>query len=176
MEDNLIYIIYIVLAILWAIFKPKKKKKQEELPFEDEYPPSGSEAQNPNEPPLSFEEILAQLSGQPVKKQEQEQILEEEEELPVRTYSSPFREEAQPEAESLSPAYEVKQPADEPLSETRKSSESLMKSVENADKERLGAFRMPKKKKSASKYGKRLRSKGGLKDAVIMAEIINRKY
>ncbi|ADR20085.1 hypothetical protein MATR_23050 [Marivirga tractuosa] len=180
MEDYKI-LIYIVLSILYFLFKGRGKKKK---PVTRKKADSQQAEQSSNQKkrPKSFEELLAELSGENLEKEEETQsgdeILRESEE--IKSLSEQVDE--RPMHQQVS--QEDYENADETLKELYKKGEKL-KSIDelvNIDKvsTQSNRFKEFEDQSNENQFAQEIRE--GLSDpesakkAIVYAEILNRKY
>lgn len=161
MDDigNLIYVLLFVIWVLYRIFGPGKKQIQKPLPPIDEtasVPGNGDSRRQP----VTFEDILRELTGAPApaaetKSQEPEIIYREPE--PEGTYDLEEYETTGVATSSISPA-----PAFPELKSKK------IEVVETPG--RKGGVQ------AAREVRKMLRSKNGLRKAIILKEILDKPY
>jgi|TARA_R100000789_G_C2984667_1_gene144465 hypothetical protein len=177
MEDYKI-LIYIVLSILYFLFKGRGKKKK---PVTRKEADSQQAEQSPNEKrrPKSFEELLAELSGESQGKgEEDEEILRESEE--IKSISEQVDERPMHQEVSR----EEYENADETLKELYKKGEKLKSIDELVDIEKVttqsNRFKEFEDDSNENQFAQEIRE--GLSDpesakkAIVYAEILNRKY
>lgn len=159
--DNLDVILYIVFGIIWLVarlLKGKDKKQREFSSGEGTAEASGTSQPKPKKQ-LTFEDILRQLGD-----------FDEEtdvQETPV------VKEPAvqKPVAKAVSPYEEYNQASN--LEERARQNSELHSVMDEGDAVKFEDYKV---KKSKNKYAKLLKSKDGIKNAIILSEIINRKY
>lgn len=176
MEDYK-FLIYLALSILWFLFRNKKKKPKNQRPN----PQQGREEQSSQEKrPKTFEEILQELSGgsseksespQPVPEKRPETSYEFDQE--VRSYDDQV-EEGIPMDNSY---------MDDTLKDLYKKGEQLKSIDELVDIEkvetssRFKSFEEEEEDNSfATDIKRSLSEPESAKKAIILSEILNRKY
>lgn len=174
MDDSLIYIIVLIIVYIVQFFM--KKKEEPGTPA----PPDQKTSERPAKRPASLEELLQEMV---TAAKGEEVVVKEEEAMPEPEPQS--MEEYRPQYETLEDPYFQYQ-ADRDA-EARSIYED---SIRNADKfktldEQVNIedikikFDEPanqEKSLAASKYAKMFQNPESLKDAIIMSEILNRKY
>ena len=166
MDDigNLLYIAVFIIWFLYRLFgKGGKKPARPMPPFDPSAPPpepmedipSEPRSKRPSTPPITFEDILRELTGAP---QSEPQTTETYEHLP--------------EVEPLS--HEV----EETSFEVMETPEPSAKRSQIVDQGKFKEFEIHKERssKAARAAFKLMRSKQGARQAFIMKEIFDRKY
>jgi len=183
MEDYKI-LIYIVLSILYFLFKGRGKKKKAVTRKQNESK-TAEQGSSGQRRPKSFEELLAELSGEKQQKDRQDadrpddgEILKESEE--IKSLSDQVEE--RPMHQEVS--QEDYENADETLKELYKKGERLKSIDELVDIEEVATqsnrFKEFDKKEDDNLFAREIRE--GLSDpesakkAIVYAEILNRKY
>ena len=162
MDDigNLVYIIVFIIWFLYRTFGKGSKKRTKPFPSGDGQPStrpapkSGPTEATP--PPVTFEDILRELTGAPPAPQPE--VLEEESELTSRGYYPEVDQE---------PAFEVLEPKMEVPEIPKVRTDWRFKEFE---------VKREKSSKAARAAFKALRSKQGARQAFLMKEIFDRKY
>ena len=164
MDDigNLVYLLVFIIWFLYKIFGKRKKKTTRPLPPVDtrapEPKPQEQSSRDSTSPPITFEDVLRELTGtRPVTVTEPEEIDETPELYPV--------EDIPPTTEETS--FEV--------------FETTAETQPAKGRQVLGdfsAYKITKEhsSKAAREVFKMLRSKNGLKKAIILKEILDRPY
>ncbi len=164
MDDigNLVYLLVFIIWFLYKIFGKGKKKTTRPLPPVDtsapEPKPQEQSSRDSTSPPITFEDVLRELTGtRPVTVTEPEEIDETPELYPV--------EDIPPTMEETS--FEV--------------FETTAETQPAKGRQVLGdfsAYKITKEhsSKAAREVFKMLRSKNGLKKAIILKEILDRPY
>ena len=165
--DDIGNLVYILVFIIWFLYRAfskggKKPVKPASPPGQGRPHPGPARESGPSQstpPPVTFEDILRELTGAPP--QTIERAPEVVEEIP-ETYSTEYYPE--PEEET---AFEVLEPAPETPATTLHTGSSRFK-----------VFEVKKKRssKSARQALKMFKSKQGVRQAFIMKEIFDRKY
>ena len=190
-------IIYIVFAIIYFVVRMLKKKQQPpdatERDFEQE---TGQGGQPTSERPVSFEDLLRELTGQ--KQPQQAAPPPEETPAPARNQRRDFQfpsdgdnyEDVHEEWEDKEVAVlkegstnrvfadeESKRIYEQSISQVKNQEDELEKQLERA-KSRFKAFEIQEEETSAvrEEIVEMLQSKDGAKKAIILSEILNRKY
>ena len=181
MEDYKV-LIYLVLSILYFLFKGRGKKKKpvtREKSDSQEVPQTSGEKRRPK----SFEELLAELSGEnPNARQEsqdsEEEILTDSDEI------KPLSEQVEERPMNQQVSQEEYENADETLKELYRKGEKLKSIDELVDIEDVSVqsnrFVEFEDKEEENSFAKQIRE--GLSDpenakkAIVYAEILNRKY
>ncbi|BDC98766.1 hypothetical protein PEPS_10470 [Persicobacter psychrovividus] len=166
--------IYIIGGILWFIYKVlgKKKPQASDQLYEEE---SGSTAQQEDE----FQKLLNEMMGKPaeVKPQnsfeDKDNLFDDEDDFYENKEASIWEEDID-ELPVETPPITALPAEDENPYERFQSISDRQIGEETAEE----VFVIKKKKPSrpSSPTKKLLRSKGGLKQAVILSEVLNRKY
>ncbi|SMG08669.1 hypothetical protein SAMN05661096_00149 [Marivirga sericea] len=181
MEDYKI-LIYIVLSILYFLFKGRGKKKKPDTRKKEESQ-STEQTSEGKRRPKSFEELLAELSGE----NQQRSIESQNESGEILTDSEdirPLSEQVDERPINQEVSQKDYENADETLKELYKKGEKLKSIDELVDIEEVSTqsnrFREFDDKKSENLFAKEIRE--GLSDpesakkAIVYAEILNRKY
>lgn len=164
MDDigNLVYILVFIVWFLYRTFGKGSKKRTKPFPSGDGQPsPRPTSKSGPTEatpPPVTFEDILRELTGAPPAPQPQPEVLEEESESTARGYYPEVDQE---------PAFEVL--------ETKMEVPKVPK-VQPDWRFKEFAVKRDKSSKAARAAIKAFRSKQGARQAFIMKEIFDRKY
>lgn len=156
-KELLFYIIFVVIALLTRVFK----KKGETPPAQAKKPKSN----NSGKPPISFEDLLKEFEqgGSSSRKQQPE---------PVEEYE--FAQEY-PDDDEIQQVYE----SSVRDAERMKTIDEL---VDLEDNRHSGSFRHfvgyaeHEKEEEENEFMEMLRDADGAKKAIVMSEIINRKY
>jgi hypothetical protein len=182
MEDYKI-LIYIVLSILYFLFKGRGKKKK---PVTRKKADSQQTEQSSNEKrrPKSFEELLAELSGESQEKEEASQRSYGDEILTESEKIKPLSDQVEERPMHQDVSQEDYENADETLKELYKKGEKLKSIDELVDIEEVTTqsdrFKEFEAKESENQFAREIRE--GLSDpesakkAIVYAEILNRKY
>lgn len=190
-------IIYIVFAIIYFVVRMLKKKQQPpdatERDFEQE---AGQGGQPTSERPVSFEDLLRELTGQ--KQPQQASPPPEEPRAPGRNQRRAFQfpsdgdnyEDVHEEWEDKDVAVlkegsttrvfadeESKRIYEQSISQVKSQEDELGKQLEKA-KSRFKEFEIQEEETSAvrEEIVEMLQSSEGAKKAIILSEILNRKY
>lgn len=176
MEDYKI-LIYIVLSILYFLFKGRGKKKKPVTRKETDSQ-QAEQRSNDKRRPKSFEELLAELSGENQAMEGEDEILRESEE--IRSLSDQVDERPMHQEVSR----EDYENADETLKELYKKGEKLKSIDELVDIEEVttqsNRFKEFEDDSNENQFAQEIRE--GLSDpenakkAIVYAEILNRKY
>lgn len=191
-------IIYIVFAIIYFVVRMLKKKQQPpdatERDFEQE---TGQGGQPTSERPVSFEDLLRELTGQK-QPQQAPPPPPEETRAPARNQRRDFQfpsdgdnyEDVQEEWEDKEVAVlkegsttrvfadeESKRIYEKSISQVKNQEDELEKQLERA-KSRFKEFEIQEEQTSAvrEEIVEMLQSSEGAKKAIILSEILNRKY
>jgi len=183
MEDYKI-LIYIVLSILYFLFKGRGKKKKP-VTRRKTQPQQAEQDSSGKNKPKSFEELLAELSGENQRKEGEAsqsrgegEILSESEEI------KPLSEQVEERPIHQEVSREEYENADETLKELYKKGEKLKSIDELVDIEEVSAksdrFREFEQENEENIFAKEIRegltNPDGAKKAIVYAEIFNRKY
>ncbi|WP_296621590.1 hypothetical protein [Marivirga sp.] len=179
MEDYKI-LIYIVLSILYFLFKGRGKKKKPVTRKKAE-PQSSEQNSGEKRRPKSFEELLAELSGENPSKepyQDEDEILGEGDEI------KPLSDKVDERPLNQEVSQEEYENADETLKELYKKGEKLKSIDELVDIEEVttqsNRFKEFDETVDENSFAREIRE--GLSDpesakkAIVYAEIFNRKY
>ncbi|WKK83777.2 hypothetical protein QYS48_16030 [Marivirga arenosa] len=177
--DDYKILIYIVLSILYFLFKGKGKKEKPVTRKEVQKSPSSDQAKENR--PKTFEEILAELSGH---NQEEQSTNEEETILRDGDEIKPLSDQVEERPMDQEVSAEDYRNADETLKELYKKGEKLKSIDELVDIEeveiRSNRFAEFEDKSDDNNFAREIRE--GLSDpesakkAIVYAEILNRKY
>ncbi|WKV11965.1 hypothetical protein [Marivirga harenae] len=182
MEDYKI-LIYIVLSILYFLFKGRGKKKK---PVTRKRTDAQEADQSSNEKrrPKSFEELLAELSGESQEPEERSKRSKDDEILTDSENIKPLSDQVEERPMHQEISQEDFENADETLKELYKKGEKLKSIDELVDIEEVSTqsdrFRGFEVEKGENLFAKEIRE--GLSDpesakkAIVYAEILNRKY
>jgi hypothetical protein len=180
--DDYKILIYVVLSILYFLFKGRGKKKK---PVTRKKEQSQSAEQNSGEKrkPKSFEELLAELSGQDQSKEENTEY-EEEEILTESKEIKPLSEQVKERPINQQVSQEDYENADETLKELYKKGEKLKSIDELVDINEVSAqsdrFKEFEQAENENQFAKEIReglsNPDSAKKAIVYAEIFNRKY
>lgn len=175
MEDYKI-LIYIVLSILYFLFKGRGKKKKP-VTRKNTQPQTTNQDAGEKRRPKSFEELLAELSGEN-QQQDDDEILREGEEI------KPLSEQVDKRPLDQEVSREDYENADETLKELYKKGERLKSIDQLVDIEEVSTqsnrFEEFEDEKEDNQFAREIRE--GLSDpesakkAIVYAEILNRKY
>jgi len=183
MEDYKI-LIYIVLSILYFLFKGRGKKKKP-VTRRKAQPQQAEQDSSGKKKPKSFEELLAELSGENREEEERTsqssgegEILSESEEI------KPLSEQVDERPIHQEVSQEEYENADETLKELYKKGERLKSIDELVDIEKVSAksdrFREFERENEENVFAKEIReglsNPDSAKKAIVYAEIFNRKY
>ncbi len=179
MEDLQIYI-YIALAAIYFLsraFKGKKSKQSPgKLPDSDQYNDQ-PEDQSQRERPISFEDLLREFSGQKEKRElekyeeaDVEEIIDYEEEIVPEEIKQPSY------AAYNDPGYGKYAETSQEKNKYKTLSEEI--EIEELNKERFIEYKRDENTSSnnASRIRKFLQDKDSIKDAIILKEVLDRKY
>ncbi len=180
MEDYKI-LIYIVLSILYFLFKGRGKKKKP-VTRKNTQPQQTEQNSGEKKRPKSFEELLAELSGENQEKEEaskyDDEILTDKEEI------KPLSEQVDERPIHQEVSQRDYENADETLKELYKKGERLKSIDELVDIEEVAAqsnrFKQFNDEVNDNQFAREIRE--GLSDpesakkAIVYAEILNRKY
>lgn len=167
--DNLENYLYIALALIYIISRVLKARSKQHQAQQPTRPQQHTQTTNPNNQPqprkaFSFEDILKEFE-----KNLAGEEFEEEKALPVEEmpYEKTTRMEQPREKEMPSPyeTYEGISYESPIISEPKKELEVFSRNEKYSIKEDL-----------ASQYIKMLQDPDGFKNAIVLSEIINRKY
>ena len=164
MDDigNLVYILVFVVWFLYKIFWKGKKKPASPLPSvgpsDQEPKPQEQSTRDATPPPITFEDVLRELTG-----------------APPATLTEPDKIDEIPE---LYPVEDIPPTMEETsfeVFETSAETKPATGQVLNAD---FSAYDIRKEQgsKAAREVFKMLKSKNGLKKAIILKEILDRPY
>ena len=179
MDDLQIYI-YLALAAIYFLSRAFKSKKRSQspgkLPDSDPYNEMPEE-QSQRDRPMTFEDLLKEFSGK-----KEERKLEEYEETEESEMSS--YEEEMVTQDSIQPSYDTyNDPGYINYDEVYQGKDKIKTLdeqviVEKLDKERHDKYKIIKVKSAnyASRIRKILHSKDSIKDAIILKEVLDRKY
>ncbi len=183
MDEKIIF--YIVLGIVYFIFNALRKKKPEDEPGADQ-PRPGKGANRPQ--PVSFEDLLREITEgkvhqeknqPPVTRQHDTQRLPVPSARPVSTYNTTSEEEENSleqvifDDDRSNRAYEEAKK----MAFYRPSLEETMK-LDDVDVtySRFKEFEKKKPDNQLQSYIKELKDPKGFKKALILSEVLNRKY
>ncbi len=162
MDDigNLVYILVFVIWFLYKTFGKGKKKTAKPLaPFDPGAPaPDSKESYNqPDSPPMTFEDVLRQLTGAPSVPRKRPEIYQAPDPYPVEDIPNSMEETS----------FEVY--------DTPRESQPVTDTVMTG---RASGYELPKARSSKAAKGalRMLKTKQGAKQAFIMKEIFDRKY
>ncbi len=175
MEDYK-FLIYIALSILYFLFKGIGKKKKPVIRKKTNTADSTT-----HEKPKSFEEILAELTGQ--KREEELQELEDAEEVPYEPYKSPLNTEVEERPLNQTVSDEEYENADSTLKELYRKGEKLKtidELVDIKETEITSAIAADSSRNKTNNLASEIRNDfdnpDTVKKAFIYSEIFNRKY
>lgn len=161
--DDIANLAYVLIFVVWFLYKTfvKGKKQSRPLPpFDQRAPePTQQRSRESTSPPISFEDVLRELTGAPPVTAKEPEIIEETlEPYPIEDIHSSMEE----------PSFEVFGTPDE-------TQPAVSRQVLNAD---FSAYKVRKERSSKAARGalRMLKTKQGAKQAFIMKEIFDRKY
>jgi hypothetical protein len=185
MEDYKI-LIYIVLSILYFLFKGRGKKKKpvtRQSQPQTNQPQANSDSQPQKKKSKSFEELLAELSGENVEREEGEgyggeEVLTEKEKI------KPLSEQVKERPINQQVSREEYENADETLKELYKKGERLKSIDQLVDIDEVAVqsdrFSEFEDEKDGNQFAREIReglsNPDSAKKAIVYAEIFNRKY
>jgi len=180
MEDYKI-LIYIVLSILYFLFKGKGKKKK---PVTRKKTQSAEQNSQEKRRPKSFEELLSELSGENQKKEEFSGRNGGEEILRERESIKPLSDQVDERPINQEISREEYENADETLKELFKKGEKLKSIDELVDIQEVSTqsnrFKEFNEQEDENHFAREIReglsNPESAKKAIIYAEIFNRKY
>ncbi len=164
MDDigNLVYILVIIILFLYKIFWKGKKKPASPLPPVDtstpEPKPQERSTRDATPPPITFQDVLRELTGTP----------------PV-TVTEPEKIDEIPE---LYPVEDIPPTTEETSFEVFETTAETQPAKGRQVLDDFSAYKVTKEhsSKAAREVFKMLRSKNGLKKAIILKEILDRPY
>jgi hypothetical protein len=164
MDDigNLAYIIVFIIWFLYRTFGKGSKKASKPKPTNQDQttrPEPGSGPTEATPPPITFEDILRELTGAPA-------APPQEEPRPM-TYDEPHPFDADYYPEEEESTFEVLRPSEEVVSEPEAQPDLRFKEFD---------IHRNKSSKAARAAFKAFRSRQGARQAFIMKEIFDRKY
>lgn len=181
MEDYKI-LIYIVLSILYFLFKGRGKKKKP-VTRKNTQPKQSEQTSSEKKRPKSFEELLAELSGESQQQQEDPQN-ESGDILPDKEEIKPLSEQVDERPMDQEVSQKDYENADETLKELYKKGERLKSIDELVDIDKVtnesNRFKAFDDEVKDNQFAREIRE--GLSDpesakkAIVYAEILNRKY
>lgn len=183
MEDYKI-LIYVVLSVLYFIFKGRGKKKKP-VTREKTEPQSTTQGSTEKKKPKSFEDILAELSGENQENRDPSQYENEDEEILLdKRNIKPLSEQVEERPIHQDVSKQDFENADDTLKELYKKGERLKSIDELVDIEEVAIqsdrFKEFDDTKDENQFAREIRE--GLSDpesakkAIVYAEIFNRKY
>ena len=178
--DDLELYIYIALGVIYFLSRAFRKKKQVAPPQNKRKADSGEDyAGAPQkEKTVTFEDLLREFTGQ---KEEPEYDYVEEAEEPDRSYDeeSYYREEEQ-NAEEYTATEEVEYKSYDEVYNVSKDLKTLDEQVDLklAEKKRFDKYKIEEGVNihTAKRFRELLQNKDSIKDAIILKEILDRKY
>ncbi|WMN10801.1 hypothetical protein QYS49_36015 [Marivirga salinae] len=182
MEDYKI-LIYIVLSILYFLFKGRGKKKKP-VTRKNTQPQQTEQNSGEKKRPKSFEELLAELSGENQEKEEASKYEDDDEILTDKEEIKPLSEQVDERPMRQEVNQRDYENADETLKELYKKGERLKSIDELVDIEEVATqsnrFNEFSDEDNNNQFAREIRE--GLSDpesakkAIVYAEILNRKY
>ena len=163
MDDigNLVYVLVFVIWFLYKTFGKGKKKTTRPLPpFDQSTPepePQDQSSRDSTSPPMTFEDVLRELTGAPAVPRKRPEIYQEPDPYPVEDIPTSMEETSFEVYETP----EEKQPPTNAVMTERASNYALTKE---------------RSSKAAREALKMLKTRQGAKQAFIMKEIFDRKY
>lgn len=182
MEDYKI-LIYIVLSILYFLFKGRGKKKKP-VTRKNTQSPQTDQSSGEKRKPKSFEELLAELSGESQEREKNIQYEEDDEILTDKKEIKSLSDQVDERPMHQEVSQEDYENADETLKELYKKGERLKSIDELVDIDEVAMqsnrFKEFEDEKEDNQFAREIRE--GLSDpesakkAIVYAEILNRKY
>ena len=176
--DDLQIIIYIVFIVLYLLSRALRKKKpvvgDDSHTQETPGSLSTSSESKPRKRPTTFEELLRELEGHP---QETEEI-KEEPQVHAEQEKEPVVEETAMIEESLHASPTVNPQWEKYMKEGGLQSLDETVDLDAQLRKRFDTYKISRKDNihTASRYRELLRSRDSVKDAIILKEILDRKY
>ena len=174
-----LYIIIGLIYFLSRVLKKQEPQPKKEVQTRDAGPRQGSRPNTEKAPPLTFEELLREITEA---KQSPKPVYQPEPEEKVIDYDDELAEEAQ-DLEEVDYDYRKKDKLYEEYEEAKKTAfvrpslEETM-NLRNTDVQfgKFKAFEQSTQRNLLEEYTKDFHDPEGLKKAVVMSEILNRKF
>lgn len=177
--DDIQFWVYVVFAVIWVVARALRKKSRETTKSR---PKSPLETEDSQEAPVSFEELLEEITGRKSLKEEQKPIETYQED--VGHNSGPYGEEEDRAEESIKSEGSKRHFADD---ESRRVYEESIKRAEQQEEfepaEGYQSIKLVSRKEEeeeSSGFSKEIAEMfsdtDGARKAVILGEILNRKY
>ena len=165
MDNDFSTILYIIFGVVYVLFqafnKKKKKQRQQEAAQPTEYQP---EADTPTkQPPVSFEDLLKELTGDGASEKKVE----------------PTFEEFKPQEENYQHPFSNPEPV---IQETKL--EPILQPVPHIERTPIGGLKEKRRSEAyqiddeekRSEFAEMLASSDGLRKAFVLKEVLDRKY
>lgn len=179
--DDLELYIYIALGAIYFLSRVFRKKKPVSPPRKHHDSDSGDAYEQPSrkEKPVTFEDLLKEFTGQ---KEKHEYEYEEDAEELEESYNEEkyLREEEDKLIDEYETDEEVKYKSYEEIYNVKRDFKTLDEQVklESTEKKRFDEYKIEKSVNihTAKRYRELLQNKDSIKDAIILKEILDRKY
>lgn len=166
MDDSIIYyIILFVIYLIGMLFKNKKGKPVTQHPEKQSRPPQPASGSPKRRMPTSFEELLEEFGRESDDEPEEEIVYEESPQQRQKYRTAAYEKEIQQTYEQSVRDAENMKTLDEQIT----AEDMERKILKEPDEDEKAETRR-------SRYAELLRNPTGVRDAVILSEILNRKY